>query len=282
MFDGSAREGVDPLTSIAFTVFTKPWKLGLPELAEHVLALGFDGVEMAVRPGYPVTPENARRELPRAAALLATHGLSIASIASVPDENTAAACADAGVPIIRICAGFREHEGYREGEARLRHEFDLLYPTLERFGVSLGVQNHYGPHDVCNAAGLVRLLEEYDPRWIGAVWDAGHNGLEGEQPESALDIVWPHLRMVNLKSACWVRRESAERDGQAEWRAHWTTGREGRANWPRVAAELKRRKYRGAVCLTAEYTDEAAVDRLIAEDIEYARTLFGCPARSRE
>jgi hypothetical protein len=46
------------------------------------------------------------------------------------------------------------------------------------------------------------------------------------------------------------------------------------ASWPRVAAELQRREYRGAVCLTAEYTDEGAVDRLCRQDLAYARAVF--------
>jgi hypothetical protein len=41
-----------------------------------------------------------------------------------------------------------------------------------------------------------------------------------------------------------------------------------------VVAELKRRSYQGVVCLTAEYSDQASVDRLIAEDLAYARSLF--------
>jgi hypothetical protein len=41
-----------------------------------------------------------------------------------------------------------------------------------------------------------------------------------------------------------------------------------------VAAELKRRNYAGVVCLTAEYSEEKEVNRLIAEDISYARGLF--------
>ena len=59
-----------------------------------------------------------------------------------------------------------------------------------------------------------------------------------------------------------------------EWCAYWTTGRQGLASWPRVAAELKGRGYDGVVCLTAEYSDEASVDRLIAEDLAFARSLF--------
>jgi hypothetical protein len=46
------------------------------------------------------------------------------------------------------------------------------------------------------------------------------------------------------------------------------------ANWPKVAAELKKRNYSGVICLSAEYSDEAAVDRLIAEDIVFAKSLF--------
>jgi len=253
---------------MTFTVFSKPWKMPLPSLAQHIVSLGFDGIELPVRPGYPVTPENVSTGLPEAVRVFADHGLKIASIAGPTDEATFAACQSAGVPVVRICAGVRSDETYLTGVARLQSEFGLLVPLLERYGVTLGLQNHYGDHDVCNAMGLRHLASSFDPRQIGLVWDAGHNGLEGEPPETAIDIVWSHLCMVNLKSAFWRRVDEG-------WEAYWTTGCEGRANWPRVAAELLRRGYDGTICLTAEYTDEAAVDRLIAEDIEFARSLFG-------
>lgn len=256
------------------TVFTKPWKLGLPELARHIAGLGFDGVELPVRPGYPVTPENAAQELPEAVRILGEHGLTIASIAGPTDEPTLAACAACKVPVVRICVGVEQGTDYLAGEAALQRRFDALAPLLDRYGVTLGVQNHYGRADVCNAMGLRHLIERYDPRQVAAVWDAGHNGLEGEQPEMALDIVWSHLALVNLKSAFWRRTNGPEAE-VAEWEAYWTTGRQGRANWPRVVAELRRRGYGGAVCLTAEYTDEAAVDRLVAEDVAFARSLLG-------
>jgi sugar phosphate isomerase/epimerase len=258
--------------SVYFTVFTKPWKFPLPELAHHVAGLGFDGVELPVRPGYPVHPDNVADALPEAVKILGERGLRIASIAGPTDENTMAACAASGVPLIRICVGMRSGETYLEGETRLQREFDAFVPLLARHGVTLGVQNHYGNHDVCNAMGLRHLLERYDPQQIGAVWDAGHNGLEGESPESAIDIVWSHLRLVNLKSAYWRCKTGPEET--ALWEPYWTTGRHGRANWPRVAAELQRRGYAGGLCLTAEYTREHEVNRLIAEDINYAHSLF--------
>jgi sugar phosphate isomerase/epimerase len=257
------------------TVFTKPWKFALPELAKHVSSLGFDGVELPIRPGYPVTPDNVEVALNEAVRILADQGLKIASVAAPTDEKTVAACAQAQIPLIRVCVSMRAGEGYLEGERRLQSEFDQLVPVLDRYGVTLGIQNHSGNHEVCNAMGLRHLIERYDPRHIAAVWDAGHNGLEGEVPESALDIIWSHLAMVNLKSATW-RRTTAPSGEAAEWEVYWTTGRDGRANWPRVTAELQRRAYRRVVCLTAEYTDEESVDQMIAEDLAFVRALFAC------
>ena len=52
----------------AITVFTKPWTEDLGAMADKLAALGVDGVELAVRPGYQVVPETVSRDLPRAAA----------------------------------------------------------------------------------------------------------------------------------------------------------------------------------------------------------------------
>jgi sugar phosphate isomerase/epimerase len=257
---------------VTFTVFTKPWKVPLPELARHIAGLGFDGVELPVRPGYPVPPENVTEELPRAARLLADHGLRIASIAGPTDETTIAACAEAGVSVIRICVSIRPNETYFEAETRLQRQFDALVPALDRYGVTLGIQNHCG-RDICNAMGLRSLVSPYAPKHIAAVWDAAHNALQGEEPELALDIVEPHLCMVNLKNAFWRRTNGPEAEAAA-WRPYWTSGRHGLASWPRVAASLTKRGYNGLVCLTAEYSEENAVDRLVAEDLAFARSLF--------
>ena len=134
------------------------------------------------------------------------------------------------------------------------------------------MQNHYG-RMVCHAMGLRHLLRGYEPSCIGAVWDAAHNALQGEEPELAIDILWQVLLMVNLKNAFWQRTNPAKAE-QAEWAPYWTSGWQGLASWPRVAAELKRRSYSGVVCLTAEYSEEKEVNHLIAEDLLFARGLF--------
>ena len=146
---------------ISFSVFTKPWKAPLPDLARFVRGLGFDGIELPVRPGYQVLPENVGRDLPAAAGLLADHGLRIFSVAPPGGplaEPFIAACAEAGVPVIRVMAPIGD-DGYLASVARLQREYDVLLPLLDRYGVKLGVQNHYG-RTVCNAMGLRHLIEK--------------------------------------------------------------------------------------------------------------------------
>ncbi|MBI2940521.1 MAG: sugar phosphate isomerase/epimerase [Chloroflexi bacterium] len=264
--------------SVPFSVFTKPWKtMPVAQLGELVRGLGFDGIELPVRPGYQVEPPSVGRDLPRVARQLGELGLRIFSVAvplegaRLTDEAMIAACAEAGVPVIRVLVRIGEL-GYLASEAETWRQLDVLVPLLDRYGVRLGVQNHCGRF-VCDAMGLRHLLEPYDPRHVGAVWDAAHNALQGEEPELAIDIVWSHLCMVNLKNVFWRRTNGPEAE-VAQWRPYWTSGRQGLASWPRVAAELRRRDYRGVVCLTAEYSDESAVNRLIAEDVAFARSLF--------
>lgn len=256
---------------IIFTVFTKPWRMPLPELGKYVSELGFDGIEFPLRPGYQVEPEDVAKGLPAAAKQLADFGVKIYSVAGPSDEATIAACAEAGVPIIRVMVSVGD-EGYLAAVEKAQREYDALIPLLDKHGVKLGVQNHCHRF-VANAIGLRHLMEKYDPKHIAAVWDAAHCALDGELPELAVDILWSHLCMVNLKNGIWQRTNGPEAE-VAEWKTYWTSGRQGLASWPKVADELKKRDFEGIVCLTAEYSDHDSADRLTAEDIAFAKSLF--------
>jgi sugar phosphate isomerase/epimerase len=125
------------------------------------------------------------------------------------------------------------------------------------------------------------LIEGLDRNVIGAVWDAAHEALAGQETESSLDTVADLLIMVNLKNAFYVKTNGPE-SREAKWSRHFTSGRQGLASWERVVKELRRRHYSGVVCLTAEYTAESEVDRLIAEDLQYARDLLAASLGNEE
>ncbi|MCX7012196.1 MAG: sugar phosphate isomerase/epimerase [Candidatus Sumerlaeota bacterium] len=257
---------------IVYSVFTKPWKAPIPELGRFVHGLGFDGIELPVRPGFQVEPESIARDLPVAVRQLADCGVKILSVAGPTDEATIAACGETGVPVLRTLAAVKKGQTYLEAEAECMREWEALIPLLEKHGVTIGVQNH-ADRFVPNACGLRRVLEKFDPKHVAAVWDPAHCALNGELPDLALDILWDRLCMVNLKNGIWVQTTPPGAD-EVRWKKHWTTGRKGLAPWRTVVEELKKRNYEGVVCLTAEYSDHDAVDRQIVEDLAFAKSLF--------
>lgn len=258
-----------------YTVFTKPWPdLSLDELGVLVAGMGFDGIELPVRPGYQVEPESAAALLPKAAEALKKHRVEIISVAGPSTEAMIRACGEAGVPILRIMLPIPKDMDYLSRIDQARREWEVLLPVLEASGVTLGIQNHKGRF-LTHAMHLHHALLGYDPKHIGAVWDAAHNTFAGEEPELALDVVWPNLCLVNLKNGLWERKGEDEL-GVTQWKSRWVPGHEGICDWPRVIGELKRRGYSGDVCLTAEYSDKTPdeVEKLTTEDLKLANRCF--------
>lgn len=259
-----------------FAVFVKPWKtLSIPELGEFIKGIGFDWIELPVRPGFPCEPEGIEQSLPKAVAQLAETGVQVLNVTvalPLDDERLYAACAKAKVPMNRVIFS-RRSMSYWEAEAEARRQLEAAMPLCEQYSLQIGIQNHVGGSLPVNEMGLYHLVKDYDPKYVGAIWDAGHNGMAGMDPEPALEVVESHLCVVNLKNAYWRRVNGPEAE-VAEWQVYWTSGRQGRASWPQVAAKLKAMNYQGPICLTAEYSDEHAVNRLIGEDLAFAKACF--------
>ena len=257
-------------------VFTKPWKsLSLPDLARRIQALGFDMIELPVRPGFQVEPDKIERDLPAAVKLLAEQGIGVLNVtAAMPldDERLYSACAEAGIGMNRVM--FWQHDkDYWTAEAEARRQLDAALPYCERYDFQIGIQNHSGRFVPVNEMGMYNLVKDYDRRTVAAVWDPAHNALEGMNSDSALDVLAPHLCVVNLKNAYW-RRVSGPEAEVAEWQIYWTSGAQGRASWSSVIAKLKAINYEGPICFSAEYTDEERVDELIVKDLAFARGLL--------
>ncbi len=247
------------------TVFTKPWTEPLPQLADKLAAIGAEGVELAVRPGYQVTPETVSTGLKEAVRVLGERGLTIASIASNADERTISACADAGVPMIRIMAPIDMTIGYAGCIENYRRQFDGLIPSLERNGVSVGVQNHYGLF-VGSAVGLLQLLRGYDPKHVCAVLDPAHCAVDGEPVAMALDIIKSQLGcQVNFKNAYHARVSNPE--DEAVFKVKWTTHRHGGYSWKEFVTCLKASGFTGTFCLPAEYSDPAGAPQRMGDDV---------------
>lgn len=252
---------------IALTVFTKPWSEPLEQLADKVAALGLDGVELPIRPGYQVEPENVATKLVDAVRAMRSRGLEIRSVAAPLEPETVRACGEAGIPIVRTMVSVDLRKaGYADTIVAHRRLWDSLIPILDEAKVAIGIQNHSG-HSIGSAIGLYHLIEKYDPRHVCAILDMAHAAIAGEPTELAVDLLWPRMHgLINFKAAFRERINGPE-EIEAEYRTHWTTAAHAAFSWRGLVNEMVRRGFTGTFCLPAEYTDPAGSQQRMGDDV---------------
>lgn len=247
-----------------WSVFTKPW-IGLPgdELGRLVSGLGFTGAEVPVRDAAYVTPASAEAELPKFTAQLRAEGIEPISVASDLSEPVFAACAEAGVPIIRIMADLGP-DGYAASVRRNRALLEQAVALTERYDVQVGVQPHHGRY-VSSTLGALQLLDGL-PERFKLVWDAAHDALAGDHPAVTLELGADRLGIVNLKNVHYVRTDGT-------WKTNFVEAEDGLSDWAAVFATLRQLRYSGPICLTAQYSDPAVpVETRLERDLRFAVT----------
>lgn len=255
------------MTNIELGVFIKPWTDDIERVAERMAKLGVDAIELPIRPGYQVTPEDVTTTLPKVVRVLESHGLSICSVAAPLDEAIVSACGDNGVTLVRTMVSIDlKKAGYAATIAQHRARWDELIPLLDKTGVSIGVQNHSG-NAVGSAIGLHHVMERYDPKHVCAILDMAHCGVAGEPIELSVDLLWDRMpKLVNFKNA-YRERVNGPEDAEAVFRTHWTTGRHGAYSWASLVEELRRRDFKGTFVLPAEYSDPSGQPQRMGDDV---------------
>ncbi len=250
--------------SYLWSVFTKPWA-GLPgdELGRLIAGIGFAGAEIPVRDTAYVTPATAEAELPKFTAQLRAEGIEPISVASDLSEQVFAACAEAGVPMIRIMAELGP-DGYAASVQRNRAILEEAAVLTERYEVQVGVQPHHGRY-IASTLGVLQLLEGLPDRFK-LVWDAAHDALAGDHPAVTLELGADRLGIVNLKNVHYTRTDGV-------WKTNFVEAEEGLSDWPAVFAALQKVNYTGPICLTAQYSDPAVgVEERLGRDLHFAVT----------
>lgn len=240
-----------------YVYFTKLLqKLDLNGLIAFAKETGLDGFDLAVRPGFPVTPDNVKTELPRAAKVFKDAGLIIGLVTGPTNLNDPSsrvaqelfdACGAAGVPAIKL--GYFSYDTKHSFDAQLaeaRRRLSGFARLAEKTKVRACYHTHSGAYLGNNAAGLRLLLQDMDPHHVGAFLDTGHTAINGGPIRMELELARPWLTLIAIKDMTWEKRS----DG---WRSHVVPAGEGMVRWPDVAAGLKACKFNGTISLHGEY-----------------------------
>src|SRR3569833_2411473 len=159
--------------------------LSVPEMGKTIKQLGFDGVDLTVRPGGHVDPEKVATALPEAVRQLADAGLTVPMISTciVDAGGTTPAILEAAATqgIRELKLGYWRYTPFGSLRKQLddaRRELDHLEPLAAKHGVRLSIHSHSGNFLSAVAGNVAIILEGRDPHAIGAYIDPGHMPLE--------------------------------------------------------------------------------------------------------
>ncbi|MDH7569518.1 MAG: sugar phosphate isomerase/epimerase [Armatimonadota bacterium] len=248
--------------------------LSVAEAGERIKALGFDGVDLTVRPQGHVLPENVGRDLAPAVKTLQSLGLEVPMITTAvtaADEPYArdvfAAAAECGIRKLKL--GYWRYEGFGTMEAQIeaaRVKLEGIARLAREYGVTACIHCHSGAYISAEPAVIYLLLRDLDPEYAAAYVDPGHMTVEGGAAgwKIGLDLLAPRIRLVAAKSFGWFREE---KDGQVRWRHKLVPLNEGAVDWPAVFACLRQIGYEGVVSLHSEYQGGSSWRDLTLEEL---------------
>ena len=213
--------------------------LPIPEIGRIIKELGFSGVELTVRPGGHIQPDEVDTELPRAVEVFGELGLDLPAIVVEihrrdPDaEAVCRAAGRSGATVLRTSSQrYTAFGTIREQIARARADARQLEALGREYGVRLCVHCHSG--DMLSAQGgiLASIIDETDPRSVGVSLDVAHLTVEGGIAgwRQSIDLLQERVGILAVKSFGWFHEPDAVTGGQ-RWTAKVVPLDQGTAQW---------------------------------------------------
>ena len=240
----------------------------ITELIELAQKHGYDGYDLAVRPGHPVNPDNAAEALPEAQAQMEQAGLQIGMVTGNFDLLTAdhplaepllAAMDSADVRLLKL--GYFRFEpqtmDYWEQVDSVRRAFAAWEKLASIYNVKICYHTHSHYCMGLNAAALMHLLRDFNPAYLGAYLDPGHFAVDGEPFDFGLAMAREHLSILSVKD---VLIQRVAKNGHGAAKALWVPAGEGIVDWTAIFTELRRIEYDSFLSIHCEYDVDEGED----------------------
>lgn len=279
-----------------FTVCTPEY--GISETAQLLSEIGFDGVEWRV--GNPPPPNkpadysydqrywsynmstiDLKTIVETASALKKTCDQSKLEIYSLTtylepkdlDSITQVmrAATIMGCPNIRVNAPrYDEKENYRVLFDRTIDQIKTMEQLATKHKIRVNLEIHMG-NIIPSASAAYRLVSQFDPQFIGIIYDPGNMVHEGfENYPLGLELLGEYLACVHIKNAVWKQDKTLENDIDS-WKATWAPLKKGIANLPKLITSLKKCNYNGYLSIE-DFTNETETQLKLKESLQFLKS----------
>jgi sugar phosphate isomerase/epimerase len=227
------------------------------ELARAAAEIGYDGVDITVRNGGHVEPDQVRRNLPALVKTIRAHGLDVPMITTdIVDADTAfaedmvATAADLGILHYRF-GGFKyTGDPYPAQLAAFRPRLTKLAALNARYRSCAMYHTHSGPGVVgASIWDLYSVMQDLDPARVGVNFDIAHATIEGGLGGwiNSFKITGPYLRGIAVKDFTWAK------DDKGVWAPQWRPLGDGMVHVAEFLKMVKAAGFRGPLQQHFEY-----------------------------
>jgi sugar phosphate isomerase/epimerase len=260
----AAAQTPEPITICAFS---KHWHwTDVQETARICAEMGYEGIDLTVRPQGHVEPERVEEDLPKAVETIKKAGLTIPMITSgIIDVTTPYT-----EKVIRTMAalGIRR---YRWGTFRyvnskpLPAQLDELKPKVHELA---SLNHHYGvcamyhTHSGVGQVGasfwdLYLLLKDEDTNAVSVNYDVGHATVEGGYGGwiHSCRLLLPYMRGIAVKDFRWKQNE------RGAWVPGWCPLSDGMVNFKLFFSMIKAGGFSGPLQLHMEHPELGGADQ---------------------
>jgi L-ribulose-5-phosphate 3-epimerase len=244
-----------------FVLFTDDIKdLNIREACRGAKAAGFDGLDLTVRPGGHVLPENVKQGLPEAYEIADQEHFAIPMIstginaADSPHAQEIIEIAHFSISAFKL--GYWRYEPFgtiRKQFDEARRKLEGIVRITDRYHLKPCIHVHSGPL-LSNTPLIYELLKDYSPDQVGAYVDTMHMVLEGGKSgwEITLDLVAPWISLVAVKNFV-IQPTKRDEFGQQRYEHKICPVADGIAPIPQFFQRLKQVGYDGIVSFSSEY-----------------------------
>jgi L-ribulose-5-phosphate 3-epimerase len=216
--------------------------------------MGFDGIDLTVRPKGHVPPERVAEDLPRAFDAIRAKGTTISMItteltsASQPTASAIfAAAGKVGIKLAKVGYWRYALKDVRAEVAAMGRDLAGLATLAKSHGVTIGVHNH--ERNIGSALWeIAPHMDALDAQAIGYYFDPRHAFVEGGGVgwKAATLLALPRMKMISVKDAFWEK-------GPKGWAAQHCAMGEGMVDWPWFATTIAGSTFAGPISVHVEY-----------------------------
>ena len=209
----NGRSGSIDANKLEVHVFSKHLQfLNYDDMAEVAAEIGFDGVDLTVRPKGHVLPERVESDLPKAVAALRKAKLSHAMMTTAiqdagnsTDKKVVETAAKQGIKFYRMnWFAYPRDKSIPEAIGQFQQTIKDLSALNKKFGIVGAYQNHSGTRAGASIWELWDMVQKADKQYMGVQYDIRHAVVEGGLSwQNGLRLIQPDIKFLAMKDFVW-------------------------------------------------------------------------------